>query len=178
MSLAASNAAAVGRAGAIQVVVAALHAHGAHAGVQQYACWALWNICRMRCGLCSRARGAGAVSALDAVLARFPTGDVADWAKREMLRFEVMHGAARCRRTRRRRSVSSAAGARCAPDVSPRAACRSPVRRACGGTRWRGCPPSAPCVARSVIAPSLGHTSVRSAVRDPEHIDSQPLSAR
>jgi hypothetical protein len=57
-----------------------MNAHRAHAGVQQYACWALKAICWARSDLRSRAQDAGAVAALDAALARFPNGDVATQA--------------------------------------------------------------------------------------------------
>jgi hypothetical protein len=75
------NEAKAGSAGAIETAVTAMNAHGANAGVQLYACEALKNICWTRCDLRSRARAAGAVAALDAALARFPTGDVATQAK-------------------------------------------------------------------------------------------------
>jgi hypothetical protein len=75
------NAAKAGSAGAIEAVVTAMNAHAAHAGVQEEACGALQNICWTCSDLRSRARGAGAVAALDAALARFPTGDVATQAK-------------------------------------------------------------------------------------------------
>jgi hypothetical protein len=62
-------------------VIAAMNAHGAHAGVQEQACAALASICWMRSDLRSRAQSAGGVAALDAALARFPTGEVATEAK-------------------------------------------------------------------------------------------------
>ena len=44
-NIADKNKVLAGKAGAIEAVVAAMRAHAGHAGVSEYACWAMVNIC-------------------------------------------------------------------------------------------------------------------------------------
>jgi hypothetical protein len=71
-----ANQVKAGSAGAIEAVVAALHAHGATVGVQKAGCTAILNMCWTHDANRARARAAGAVSVLQAAIATFKVDPV------------------------------------------------------------------------------------------------------
>jgi hypothetical protein len=78
------------RAGALNLVLAAMHAHGSNENLHQHGCGFLARACSVP-PLCARARDSGAADVLNAALARFPESAVASKARLVLAKLAAAH---------------------------------------------------------------------------------------